>query len=128
MKTVRNLTTLLRPIKCGWELKLRSAQAFSIAENNLLAMLKDGEGLASLQVALATPATSSALDSHLQPLVRMLRSQADLFASSASKPLPVPVAPVAPAAKQPEEQVKRAQQLADDGNWLAALEQWGQDP
>ena len=115
-------------------LKLRSAQPFAMAENNLLAMLQDSDGLASLNAALATPTTpttSSALDSHLQPLVRMLRSQADLFASSVSKPLPAPVAPVAPfapAAKQLEEQIKLAQQLANDGNWLAALEQWGKIP
>ncbi|MEN9866304.1 MAG: hypothetical protein RL748_1894, partial [Pseudomonadota bacterium] len=112
-------------------LKLRMAQPFALSETALLGLLEQQppEGAASLLRAMGKVPDSSApqqhqaqLASQLQPLLRFIGSEFNLLSHGISAPTP--------AASKPGEghalaqQAKHARQLAQQEQWLPALEQW----
>lgn len=122
-------------------LKVRMAKPYALSERGVLAMLGDQAkagtkdegkaeegtvGLAALQAALIQAAPGHAdldlrgLDSHLQALARVLRSEHRSLSANLADSETRPLTPVPEAAQA----AQRAQALASTGQWLASLEQW----
>lgn len=71
----------------------------------------------------ATPADAE-LDSHWQPLARLLRAQSAQFAAGIAAPPATPPAPPAARKGAAAQAARDAAHLAAQGQWLGALEAW----
>lgn len=113
-------------------LKLRTAKPYALSETGLLAAIAEprpmADGVATLLAAInrQSPATNDLatrdLDSHLQPLARLLRNEYRSLAETIA-------APEADAnSERPHPDAGLAERAAlaaeEDRHWLPALEQW----
>lgn len=120
-----------RPGERIWlAIKLRVAKPYALSESglsdSLAAVGQDGgipRLLAALGRAAPVPTTTAVrdVDSHLQPLARLLRSEYLSLAETVAPP-----ALAGAAGKAPASAVAAARRLQEAGQWLAALEQWNE--
>lgn len=105
--------------------KLQGAKPWQLSERSLLAALGEpaangGERLArALRMAAADP-DDAEIDSHLQPLARLIRNESNAMLAGVAPMQPYTGADSPLAAKARQEAEKREK----EGNWIAALEQW----
>lgn len=113
-------------------MKLRMAKPYALSETGLLAAIaelapgEDGPAALTRAIALPQPAAETLaardLDSHLQPLARLVRSEYRHLTGLIAAP--PPAAASQPGAGAAAERLAQGHETA--GQWLPALEQWAQ--